>query len=160
MHQFTLPAAVTLSAVTLLWTPSTSHYYCLDQFSSVPSAKSLQLCPTLCDSMDYSLPGSSDCGILQARILEWVAMPSSRGNSRPRDWTCSSSSSCIAGGFFTAESPGKPLFLTMTQLMEIMCRAWEAARAQCKSWLHHLLNNECFFGEFHLASDSWSVKGP
>ena len=38
-------------------------------------------CPTLCDPMDYSLPGSSVHGILQARILEWVAMPSSRGSS-------------------------------------------------------------------------------
>ena len=35
-----------------------------------------QLCPTLCDPMDCSLPGSSVCGILQARILEWVAIPS------------------------------------------------------------------------------------
>ena len=43
-------------------------------------AKSLQLCPTLCDRMDCSPPGSSVCGILQARILGRVAMPSSRGN--------------------------------------------------------------------------------
>ena len=42
-------------------------------------AKSLQSCPTLCDPMDCSPPGSSAHGILQARILEWVAMPSSRG---------------------------------------------------------------------------------
>ena len=35
-----------------------------------------QSCPTLCDPMDYGLPGSSVCGILQARILEWVAIPS------------------------------------------------------------------------------------
>ena len=42
-------------------------------------AKSLQSCPTLCDPMDYSLPGSSVHGILQARILEWVAVPSCRG---------------------------------------------------------------------------------
>ena len=41
-------------------------------------AKSLQLCPTLCDPMNCSPPGSSVHGILQARILEWVAMPSSR----------------------------------------------------------------------------------
>ena len=41
-------------------------------------AKLLQLCPTLCDSMDCSPPGSSVHGILQARILEWVALPSSR----------------------------------------------------------------------------------
>ena len=50
-------------------------------------AKSLQLCPTFCEPMDHSLPGSSVHGILQARILEWVAMPSSRDSSRPRDWT-------------------------------------------------------------------------
>ena len=41
-------------------------------------AKLLQSCPTLCDPMDCSPPGSSVRGILQARILEWVAMPSSR----------------------------------------------------------------------------------
>ena len=46
-------------------------------------AKSLQLGPTLCEHMDCSLPGSSVHGILQARMLEWVAMPSSRGSS----WT-------------------------------------------------------------------------
>ena len=44
-------------------------------------------CPTLCDPMDGSPPGSSVHGILQARMLEWVAMPSSRGSSRPRDGT-------------------------------------------------------------------------
>ena len=51
-------------------------------------AQSFQLCLTLCNPMDYNPAGSSVRGILQARILEWVAMPSSRGSSRPRDWTC------------------------------------------------------------------------
>ena len=46
-----------------------------------------QLCPTLCNPMDYSLPGSSVHGLFQAKILEWVAMASSRGSSRPRDQT-------------------------------------------------------------------------
>ena len=46
-----------------------------------------QSCPTLCDPMDCSLPGSSIRGILQARILEWVAISFSRGSSQPRDWT-------------------------------------------------------------------------
>ena len=46
-----------------------------------------QLCPTLCDPTDCSLPGSSIHGILQARILEWVAISFSRRSSRPRDWT-------------------------------------------------------------------------
>ena len=57
-----------------------------------------QLCPTLCNLMDYIPPGSSVHGILQARILEWVSMPSSRGSSPPRDWT---QDSLFAGGFFT-----------------------------------------------------------
>ena len=46
-----------------------------------------QSSPTLCDPMDCSLPGSSIRGILQARILEWVAISFSRGSSQPRDWT-------------------------------------------------------------------------
>ena len=66
-----------------------------------------QPCPSLCDPMDYSLPGSSVCGILQARIREWVAVPSSRGSSQPRDRT---HVFCIAGRFFTTETSGKPSF--------------------------------------------------
>ena len=69
------------------------------------SAKSFRSCPTFCDPMDCSLPGSSAHGILQATILEWTAMPFSRGSSWPRDWTCVSCGSCIAGRFFTAEPP-------------------------------------------------------
>ena len=53
---------------------------------------------TLCDPMDCSPLGSSVCGILQARILEWVAMLFSRESSRTRDRI---RVSCIAGGFFT-----------------------------------------------------------
>ena len=48
-------------------------------------AESFQSCPTLCDPMDHSLPGSSVFGILQATTLEWISMPSSKGSSRPRD---------------------------------------------------------------------------
>ena len=55
--------------------------------------------------MDCSPPGSSVSGILQARTLEWFAIPSSRGSSRPRDGT---QVSCFAGGFFTTEPAGKP----------------------------------------------------
>jgi len=71
-------------------------------------AKSLPSCPTLWDPMDYSLPGSSVHGILQARILEWVVKPASRWSSWPRVQTSISCSSCIAGRFFTAEPQGKP----------------------------------------------------
>ena len=64
-------------------------------------AQLLQRCPTLCDPVDWSLPASSVHGVLQARILEWVAMPSFRGSSQPRDWTQASCISCTAGKFFT-----------------------------------------------------------
>ena len=73
--------------------------------------QSLQSCPTLCNPVDFSPPGSSVHGILQARILEWVAMPSSRGSSRPRGPT---RVSCIAGGFFIAMPPEKPHMYTHT----------------------------------------------
>ena len=69
-------------------------------------AKSLQSCLTLCDRMDCSPPVSSAHGIHEARILEWVAMPSSRRSSQLRDRTYVS---CIAGRFFTAEPLGEPL---------------------------------------------------
>ena len=67
-------------------------------------------CLTLCDPTDCSPPGSSVHRILQARILHWVAMPSSRGSSQPRDRTCIS---YIAGGFFTAEPLGKSMNLLL-----------------------------------------------
>ena len=57
-----------------------------------------QLCATLCNPMDSSLPGSSDHGILQARILKYVAIPFSKGYSPPRDRT---QVSCVGRGFFT-----------------------------------------------------------
>ena len=65
----------------------------------------VQSCPTLCDTMDCSPSGSSVYGVLQARILEWVAMPSSRGSSQPRD---RNSISCTASRFSTTEPAGKP----------------------------------------------------
>ena len=61
----------------------------------------VQLCPALCDPMDYSPPGSSVRGLFQARTLEQVAVPSCRGSSRPRDRIHISYVSCMAGKFFT-----------------------------------------------------------
>ena len=112
-----------------------------------------QSCPTLCNPMDCSLPGSSahgdspgkntrvGChtllqGIFQTqgsnpsllhcrwrlyclshqgspRILEWVAIPSSRGSSRSRNQTCFSWSPALPGGFFTTEPQGKPIYACM-----------------------------------------------
>ena len=70
------------------------HIFKENQFDVILlKVKVTQSCPTLCDPMDLTV-----CGILQARILEWVAFPFSRGSSQPRNRT---GVSCIAGGFFT-----------------------------------------------------------
>ena len=99
-------------------------------------AKSLQSCPTLCSPLGCSLPGSSVHGILQARILEWVAMPSSRGSSRPRDRTRVSCSSYTGrrvlypGGFFAIWETGISVSLCLipslscdphTRLRSLLC---------------------------------------
>ena len=65
-----------------------------------------QSCLTLCDRMDCSLAGSSVHGILQARILEWVVIPFSRGSTGHMDWTCIS---CIARTFLTLWSTREAL---------------------------------------------------
>ena len=69
-----------------------------DRRSQIPEVKVSQLCPTLCDPRACSPPDSSVHGILQARILEWVAIPFSRDSSWPRNWTWVY---YIAGRFFT-----------------------------------------------------------
>ena len=90
-------------------------------------AKLLQSCPTLCDPVDHSPPGSSIPGILQASIVEWVAMSSSRGASGDRTFVSHgpaldslllgheeaqalvAQEDHIAGGYFMSEPPKKPI---------------------------------------------------
>ena len=61
---------------------------------------SFQSCPTLCKAMDYSQPSSSVLGILQTSILKWVVLPSSKGSSQPRDWTCHSDFLHLQVGYY------------------------------------------------------------
>ena len=75
------------------------------EYTAAAAAKSLQSCPTLCDPIDGSPPGSPIPGILQAKTLEWVALPFFRGSSQPRGQTCVS---CISRRFFTTAPLGKP----------------------------------------------------
>ena len=91
------------------------------------SAQSLWSCVTLWDPKDCSPPGSSVHGILQAKILDWVAMPTSRGSYWPRNRTLVSCGSCIAGIFFITEQPVKShkrcrvLFSIFTPQKNLMC---------------------------------------
>ena len=80
--------------------------------------KVTQSCPTLCDPM------STVCGILQARILEWVAVPFSRGFFRPRDRT---QVSCIVGGFFTSWDTREALCGSSQLLISIHSIDWMPA---------------------------------
>ena len=67
----------------------------------------VQPCPTLCNPMDCSLPGSYVQGIFQAKTLEWVAISYSRGSSKPRDPSISPAFPALADGFFTTAPSGK-----------------------------------------------------
>ena len=119
-------------AIRILYSPqSRDYYYCLIPIcnrlslinsptiiTKVQSNKMIQSptrslmcactlsCPTLCNPMDYSPPGSSLYGILQARTLEWVAMPSYKGSSWPKDRT---QVSCTAGILCHVSHWGRPL---------------------------------------------------
>ena len=95
-YSFFLVAYNRSSNLILIYFPFIYKYICV---------KSLQSCLTFCNPMNCSFPGSSVHGILQIRILEWVAIVFSRGSSQPRDQI---SISCIAGRFFTIEPKGKP----------------------------------------------------
>ena len=74
-----------------------------------------QSCPNVYGPMDCSLSGPSVHGILQARILEWVAIFFSRGSSQPRDWT---QVSCIAGRFLTIWASGKLYLIHMSPIFD------------------------------------------
>ena len=67
-----------------------------------------QQCLTLCNILDCSQPGSPVHGILQAKILEWIAISYSRVLTDPGIEPTSLGSPALAGGFFTTEPPGKP----------------------------------------------------
>ena len=113
----------------------------------------VQLCLILCHPVNCSPPGSSVQGISQARILEWVAISSSRGSSWPRDW---SHSSCLAGGFSTTEPLGKPRVNVGLAVKKI---SWKGPGVSVKTEL--LLNSErtgyLFFCLYRVIIISWLV---
>ena len=99
-----------------------------------------QSCPTLCEPVDSSPPGSSVHGILQTGILEWVAISFSRGSSQPRDATHVSHVLCITGGFFTCWAVGEAR--TSTWPWENMSSLYALVFSSVK-WGHHSTNLKC-----------------
>ena len=110
-----------------------------------------QSCQTLCDPIDCSPPSSSVHGILQARILEWVAISSSRALSRPRDPTVSPVFPTSAGRFFTTEPAGVfkaidiPILQMRKQSQSHMCTEWQILQPQ------RLLSDIVYSTCLHLA---------
>ena len=103
-------------------------------------------CPTLCDPKDCSPPGSSVHGILQARILEWVAISSSKGSSQPRDRNCVS---CLQAASLPLSQQGRPLTDTDFSSMPTVVRAeltlgWQQ---------HHELVGSCVSPDSPKATD-------
>ena len=117
-------------------------------------AKSLQACLTLCDPMDCSLASSSAHEILQARILEWVTMPSSWGSFQPRDQICVSYASCIGRwvlycqrhlGSWILVPPEELKDLSLCIPLEEELELWFSACCTIVSWLLFL----CLCTPFH-----------
>ena len=103
----------TVETVSNIWNKSYYLYEVKIYLPEIPlgrpssqSSQWLQLCPTTCSPMDYSPLGSSVHGFLQARILEWVAMPSCRGSFWPRNQICVSLA--LQAYSLPSEPPGKP----------------------------------------------------
>ena len=97
-----------------------------------------QSCLTFCNPMGCSPPGSSVHGILQARVLEWVAMPFSRGSSWPRDRT---QVFCLAGNFFTVWATREAHSLWPTPLNGYFRQLWQDIQKEAFSyWSPHTLH--------------------
>ena len=90
---------------------STSGFLTLIHKFHMHACSVTQSCPTLCDPMNCSPPGSSVHVIRQARILEWAAISSSRGSPRTRDWTSVSCTPASAGSFLFFFFPLLTVFL-------------------------------------------------
>ena len=113
-------------------------------------------CPTLCNPMYCSPPGSSVLGISQAGILEWVAISSSRGSARHRDWT---HVSCIAGRFFTTRKAHESLLLISNGAMKILFLLFCFMFVGCFS-IFHLNIWWAFLWLYLVTSDFAPLWGP
>ena len=105
-------------------------------------------CPNLWDSMNYGLPDSTVHGISQARILDWVAVPFSRGSSQPRDWT-EPESATLQADSLPAEPQGKPKSIevgSLSLLQQVfLTQESNLCLLQCTQILYHCTTREAQF---------------
>ena len=140
-------------------------WYLLDCGTSCLKVKVAPLCLTLCGPMDCSLPGSSVHGIFQARILEWVAIPSSRRSCQPRDWT---QASHTGGGFLTVWATREALKALVKAIKKKKKTSWVTWYFPSPGNLGCCLRHETFIAKIgsnhsklgkagHFARYSWSI---
>ena len=140
-------------------------FLCTEFLLSYWAAKSLQSCPTLCDPIDGNPLGSSVPGILQAGILEWVAISSSRGFSQPQDGTCVS---CIGRWILyrwaTWEAPGGWYPLTKTGNYEFKlthierwCRTLKNGHMRSLTTKYLFMTKGKGTGRWHFPKKGWSA---
>ena len=103
------------------WAQSLVRGTKVSQAMKVKESEVVQSHPTLCDPVVCSSPGSSVHGILQATILEWVAISFSRGSSQPRDWT---RISCIAGRHFILWATREPTLSLQFRMFNLINLYW------------------------------------
>ena len=121
-------------------------------------SRSLQSCPTFHNHMYCSLPGSSVHGILQAKILAWVAMPSSRGSSQPRGWTYGFWAPVLQANSLLLSHWGRPsTWITII----FPCNAFNCSHT-CKSqilelWTWTTLQPFSLSSSSGVPSDNWRV---
>ena len=102
-----------------------------------------QLCLTFCHPTDCSLPGSSVHGILQARILEWVAISSSKGSSWPRNWALGSCVPCICRQVpYQLSHKGSPFYLLILFYFFFITKIYfDKSALQSRSYLEFHVEN-------------------
>ena len=121
-----------------------------------------QSCPTLCDPMDYSLPGSSVHGTFQARLLEWVATSFSRRSSQSRDWN---RVYCVIGRRFTVWANREALLYPSHFLLQLQMNPKDSLE-NFKEWLEKLVRvpgtDKRYSVQFSysVVSDSWWPHEP
>ena len=113
--------------------------------NSKVKVKVAQSCQTLCDPMDYTVPG-----ILQARILKWVTFPFSRGSSHPRDWT---QVSLTAGRFFPSWATRQAVHEETLQWLIIA----DCITHSFLSWFIHLFS-KCLVSAYYLNSEETTMS--
>ena len=147
-----------------------------------PTSEVAQLCPTLCDPMDCSLPAFSIHRIFQARVLEWVAISFSRGSSWPRDWT---QVSRITGSHFTVWATSEVIIYWVAMLfmnllpksasiflfgneycvlkeiliiLQILTDIWHWHAWQCYSWIPFGFEVHLFVTDFEYRyGNIWAI---